>query len=344
MLKKILLPILFLFSCFVIFGAATAADSKNTQTNISSTSIVSEKSVSTISFSDSNARSVAFKFMKVKGVTGYSGLYPYKRTSSNAPYLYHITTNDKDPNKRISYYGVIIYKIGDIEVNKYGYKVGETIIKKYVGKYQTFYYSSQIRVHINLNGPTGQYSEDFKYYTPYTEVTNLKKWSSLKKIAIPQIPNSYQFTYYRQIPSNYCGPTSLKMVLSFYKQNINVKTLAAMAHTSVTGTTHTGLINAVKQVNNLKNTSFTARDESFKSWSTLYNNYLSKNVPLILTIRSYEVNLGHYVVLTGINLTKKTAIIADPAYGYRTVTLTDLGERMNWIVSRGTTRPIIVIK
>jgi hypothetical protein len=152
---------------------------------------------------------------------------------------------------------------------------------------------------------------------------------------------------YHQSTSYTCGPSSLKMELSDYGLTVNEMTLASYSgSTSSSGTSHAGLINAVNRVNSLYGTHLKAWDSTFSSvgWTGLYG-ALSRNHPVILHIRSFlSPNSGHYVVLMGLNLKLGLAKIADPSYGYRTLTLSALLTRMNWVVSTGrTTKPLIFV-
>jgi len=153
--------------------------------------------------------------------------------------------------------------------------------------------------------------------------------------------------YDHQDTSYTCGPSSLKMDFSNYGMNLNEMGLASYAGSNSTiGTTHAGLINAVSKVNYQYGTHFTAWDQSFSSvgWNGLYN-YIYHNKPVILHIQSFlNPKSGHYVLLTGINLYLKQVTIADPSYGYRTVSFSSILTRLNWVVSTGrTTKPLIFL-
>lgn len=154
-------------------------------------------------------------------------------------------------------------------------------------------------------------------------------------------------TYDHQDTSYTCGPSSLKMELSDYGLTLNEMALASYASSNSNGgTTHSGLINAVKKVNKIYGTNLKAWDSKFSSvgWAGLYK-YISGNHPVILHIRSFlNSNSGHYVVLMGLNMNSGLAKIADPSYGYRTLTFSALLTRMNWVVSTGrTTKPLLFV-
>ncbi len=162
-------------------------------------------------------------------------------------------------------------------------------------------------------------------------------WVTVKNLVYDQQDTSYT-----------CGPSSLKMELSDYGLTLNEMKLASYASSnSNIGTTHSGLIKAVSKVNSIYGTHLKAWDSTFSSvgWSGLYK-YISSNHPVILHIRSFlnPNTSGHYVVLTGLNMNSGLAKIADPSYGYRTISFSALLTRMNWVVSTGrTTKPLLFV-
>jgi predicted double-glycine peptidase len=161
-------------------------------------------------------------------------------------------------------------------------------------------------------------------------------WVSVKNLAYDKQDTSYS-----------CGPSSLKMAFSIYGMNLNEMGLASYAGSNTLwGTSHYGIINAVTKVNAKYGTHFRSWDSTFTSvgWTGLYN-YLSSNNPVMLHIRSFlNPNSGHYVVLTGINLNLKLVKIADPSYGYRTLSFSQLESRMSWVISTGrSTKPLIFL-
>lgn len=157
--------------------------------------------------------------------------------------------------------------------------------------------------------------------------TNQNKWVKIKNLR-----------YYHQTTQYTCGPSSLKMVLSNYGMTLSEMKLANYAGTKYyTGSTENGMINAVNKVNKKYGKHYRSYKESLSSegWNGLYS-YISLNYPVTLHIRSFlHPNSGHFVVLTGINLKLKRVIIADPNYGYRTLTFSQISSRINWIVSTG---------
>ena len=157
--------------------------------------------------------------------------------------------------------------------------------------------------------------------------TSHNNWATIKNLV-----------YYHQTTGYTCGPSSLKMVLSDYGMNLSEMSLASYAGSNPnTGSTETGLINAVNKVDIKYGTHYRSYKESLSSegWRGLYS-YISLNYPVILHIKSFlDPNSGHYVVLTRINLKLKQVTIADPSYGYRTLTFSQISSRINWVVSTG---------
>lgn len=131
-----------------------------------------------------------------------------------------------------------------------------------------------------------------------------------------------------------CGPSSLKMAFSVYGLNINEIWLAGKAgSTSTNGTTVANMVNVVSIVNSAYNTKFKAWSETFDSWTKL-RDYLVKNIPVVLRIKSFlNPNGEHYVMLRGIDIDTDYALLADPSYGKRTVKLADLKTRIKAVSS-----------
>jgi predicted double-glycine peptidase len=160
-------------------------------------------------------------------------------------------------------------------------------------------------------------------------------WVSLKNIVYDHQDTSYT-----------CGPSSLKMAISNFGMNLNEMGLASYASSnSNIGTSHTGLITAVNKVNMKYGTHLNLSDVTFssKGWAGL-RNYLVHNDPVILHIESFlnPNTSGHYVVLVGININSGLVKIADPSYGYRTLTFNQLLTRMNWIVNTGRSTEVVL--
>jgi hypothetical protein len=215
-------------------------------------------------------------------------------------------------------------------VNTYGLTL--TQIKDGLNRAQTFY---------NNNNRLPNYVSYGTKQIPIATFNQILAANGLK-IVINTPKNVWiidkNVVYSQQTTSYTCGPASLKMDFSNYGMNLNEMGLASYAGSNTnTGSTEAGLINAVNKVNLKYGTHFKAWDQTFASvgWTGLYNS-LSHNNPVILHIRSFlNPNGGHYVLLTGINLYLKQVKIADPSYGYRILSFSDLTTRLNWIVSTG---------
>jgi predicted double-glycine peptidase len=226
-----------------------------------------------------------------------------------------------------------------VSTNSYGITL--TNAKDGLARAQTFY---------NKNGRLPSYVSFGTKKVPIATFQQILASYGLK-IVVKSVPTVWAYanslTLYHQTTSYTCGPSSLKMELSNYGLTVKEMTLASYAgSTSISGTSHSGLLNAVTKVNMVYGTHLKAWDSKFSTigWTGLYS-YLSKNHPVILHIRSFlSPNSGHYVVLTGLNLKLGLAKIADPSYGYRTITFSSLLTRMNWVVSTGrTTKPLIFV-
>jgi predicted double-glycine peptidase len=217
--------------------------------------------------------------------------------------------------------------------NKYGLSLAQ--IKDGLNRAQNFY--------INNNRLPNYVS----YGTTKIPIATFEAILSSQGLKINTWVTVKNLVYYSQTTSYTCGPSSLKMVFSRYGKNLSEMVLASYAGSnSKDGTTSSGMLNAVKIVNLKYGTKFIAWDSSFNSvgWTGL-EKYIAHNEPVILHIKSFlDADSGHYVVLTGINFKSGLAQIADPSYGYRTISLTDLQSRINWVVSTGrSSKPLIFI-
>jgi len=146
---------------------------------------------------------------------------------------------------------------------------------------------------------------------------------------------SINYTEDRQDTAYTCGPSSLKMALSHYGLSVDEIWIGKKAGTTSTAGTSVGdLVAVIGTINSTYGTSFKARSESFSSWETL-KGYLSKGYPVILRVQSWiHPNGGeHYVLLYGLDISNGKAYLGDPSYGKRTVTLTDLRERIRKVAS-----------
>jgi len=185
------------------------------------------------------------------------------------------------------------------------------------------------------------------YGTTEIPLTTFQEILSSKGLKINTWVTVKNLEYYHQTTSYTCGPSSLKMVFSNYGMNLSEMGLASYGDSnSEIGTTSAGMLNAVKDVNLKYGTKFISWDSSFSSvgWTGL-EKYIANNKPIILHIKSFlDADSGHYVVLTGINFRSGLVQIADPSYGYRTISLSALESRINWIVStRRSSKPLIFV-
>lgn len=104
----------------------------------------------------------------------------------------------------------------------------------------------------------------------------------------------------------YCGPASLKMVLSAYGINYSEKQLAKLTKTSrVKGCSEENIIKFAKSLG-LK--AYVKQKSSIKELKKL----IRKNIPVIVDWYSPEEN-GHYSVIVGFE--KNKILIADPHFG-----------------------------
>lgn len=230
--------------------------------------------------------------------------------------------------------------IKKVSTNSYGLSV--TQIKDGLNRAQVFYNKNNRLPNYVTYGTTKIPIATFqKILTTYglkiVVKTYANGWVTVNKLVYDQQDTSYT-----------CGPSSLKMELSHYGLSLNEMTLASYAGSNTNiGTTHAGLINAVSKVNSIYGTHLKAWDSKFSSvgWAGLYK-YISSNHPVILHIRSFlnPNTSGHFVVLMGLNMNSGLAKIADPSYGYRTISFSSLLSRMNWVVSTGrTTKPLLFV-
>ncbi len=218
-------------------------------------------------------------------------------------------------------------------VNTYGLSLAQ--IKDGFNRVQTFYINND------------RLPNYVSYGTTKIPITTFQGILSSQGLKIDTWVTVKNLSYYYQTTSYTCGPSSLKMVFSNYGMNLTEMGLASYAGSnSVDGTTTAGMLNAVKDVNQKYGTNFKAWSSSFTSvgWTGL-EKYLANNEPVILHIKSFlDADSGHYVVLTGINFRSGLVQIADPSYGYRTMSLSALESRINWIVSTGrASTPLIFV-
>lgn len=189
------------------------------------------------------------------------------------------------------------------------------------------------------------------YGTKKIDITFFQKIIATQdlKIITNIYPNGWvslnNVVYDRQNTAYTCGPSSLKMALSNFGMYLNVMDLASYASTTPTnGTSHTGLINAVNKVNLEYGKHFSLYDVTFssKGWEWL-RYYLTHDTPVIIHIQSfYHENAGHYVLLVEMDINSGLVKIADPSYGYRTLTFDQLLTKMNWVVNTGRATKVLL--
>jgi predicted double-glycine peptidase len=166
-----------------------------------------------------------------------------------------------------------------------------------------------------------------------------------------------QYTYHHQTTDYTCGPSSLYMALSYFGFNSVTESWLAKAASSNsnTGTSQSGMINAVNAVNSKYGTNFIMTVEKFTGWNAI-KNYIKNGVPVIVRVRSWLDTYGtHYVLITGINFETGKVRLADPSYNGKgtfsiydkgvsvhEVTISDLQNRIQWIVDNGkATKPVM---
>ncbi len=164
------------------------------------------------------------------------------------------------------------------------------------------------------------------------------------------------YTYHHQTTDYTCGPSSLKMALSYYNLAVSESWLAKKASSNYyTGTSQTGMIAAVKAVNAAYGTKFSMTMEKFTGWNVI-RNYLARGTPVIVRVHSWLDSAGtHYVLITGINLQTGKVRLADPSWNGKgtfsiydkgvsvhEVTITELQNRIQWMLNnRKATNPVM---
>jgi predicted double-glycine peptidase len=177
----------------------------------------------------------------------------------------------------------------------------------------------------NFKGLTGTTSTTNTTTTTTTETTTTAETSLI----------TISYTADRQDNAYQCGPSSMKMALSHYGLIMDESWLATkMGTNSTSGTSVANMVAVISSVNSAYGTKLTAKSETFSSWETL-RGYLAKGYPVILRVQSWlNPNGGeHYVMMYGLDIDNGKAYLGDPSYGKRTVTLTDLRERIRKVSS-----------
>jgi len=138
-----------------------------------------------------------------------------------------------------------------------------------------------------------------------------------------------------------CGPSSLQMALSALGCNVLESQLMKWAGTGKSGTSHAGLINAIKTASQYCKANITGRFYSFRAtgWSKVAE-WVKAGKEIVLHVWTsplrYDVNgstvwqggYGHYVYLVGVNQKDKLVKIADPMKGIRTFRMNDVEAAM----------------
>ena len=106
-----------------------------------------------------------------------------------------------------------------------------------------------------------------------------------------------KFPFYKQSDQKDCGPTCIKIIAKYYGKIISIKELRYLSETTRSGSSLTGLSNAVKKV-------------GFKSLGVKISLEKLKEAPLPCIL---HWNKNHYVVLY--KNKKEKYYISDPAYG-----------------------------
>lgn len=174
-----------------------------------------------------------------------------------------------------------------------------------------------------------EHLSNFKGLTGTTSTTNTTNTTSETSLI------TINYTADRQDNGYQCGPSSMRMALSHYGLDVGESWLATkMGTNSTSGTSVANMVNVISTVNSTYETKLTAKSETFSSWATL-RAYLAKGYPIILRVQSWlNPNGGeHYVLMYGLDIDNSKAYLGDPSYGKRTVTLTDLRERIRKVSS-----------
>lgn len=112
-----------------------------------------------------------------------------------------------------------------------------------------------------------------------------------------------KLTHYVQ-SIGYCGPASLKILLSYFGKNFEEEELARLAlATHEIGTDHEGMIQAIKEIGGYV---FVKEDGTLKELE-----YFVKKEKLPVIIGWFDKDGDHYSVV--VNVTDKNVIIVDPA-------------------------------
>lgn len=184
-----------------------------------------------------------------------------------------------------------------------------------------------------------RYSEMYNRYTAFIH-QNGKEPNYItivyKSPNPPADPTSWILTgYFKQDfqDTDYtCGPTSLSMALSALGYSFTEQTLAVLAGTTHSGTGHPGLVAAAKKV-----APAVVENEYYLSsvggWSYIAQK-LKAGCEFIIhlwteSLPNWSGAYGHYVFLTGVNLSSKQVRIFDPTKGDITYSFATIERAMN---------------
>lgn len=112
--------------------------------------------------------------------------------------------------------------------------------------------------------------------------------------------------FYWQKKENTCGPASLKIVFSFFGKYHDEEELEKISGTIERGTSHFGLINAVRNLGLYCLVNDNASLHSIK-------HFIDLGLPVIVNYTEPDSNEGHYAVVIGYDL--KNLILNDPWNG-----------------------------
>lgn len=164
----------------------------------------------------------------------------------------------------------------------------------------------------------------------------------------PGLHKISKLIYDRQNNAYSCGDSALKMAASCYGLNLNEEWLMKVAYTTSTnGTSVSGLLDAIKQINNKYKTNFQPLNTDILPWTTILN-YIRQGIPILARHESFlRPGKGeHWTVIQGINLDNQTVGLADPSYSsnYRVIKLSELKKRLQFSKNKGISKPLIVLK
>lgn len=133
-----------------------------------------------------------------------------------------------------------------------------------------------------------------------------------------------------------CGPTALRMVLSYFGKHTPENVVMAIAGTSeATGTGRRGMVNALKILGLNTHAHHGATIDEIRF-------YLDEGFPIIVNYRDFTDNVGHYGVIVGYE--RDTLFIHDPyaAEGNTQVSVNDFDSHWYGYHSKQFTRFLLV--